>query len=86
MSKWWDEASDTQKLAQIDAALELGLTAYTTAANLGVPKSTLLTFAHRHGRTFYKWKDTGRWRVRDQINRLRQDYLCGARVNFWEHR
>lgn len=52
MSTFWKSATNKQKLAQIDAAIELGLTAKQCAMNVGTGHSNLNIFANRNGRTF----------------------------------
>lgn len=49
---FWKSTTDEQKLIQIDAAIELGMTCKQCAMCLRVPKTTIFSFAHRHGRNF----------------------------------
>lgn len=58
MSTWWDRATDEQKLVQIDAGIELGMTGRQISMNLRAPVSVdggskVTTFARRHGRSFH---------------------------------
>lgn len=53
---FWDTASTEQRLAQIDAGIELGMTRKQIAMCLGAPldnsANALGAFANRHGRSF----------------------------------
>lgn len=49
---FWKTASKAQKLAQIDAGIELGMTARQVGMNVGIGKRQVLYFAEEHGRKF----------------------------------
>lgn len=52
MSGWWYRATQEQKLAQIDAAIEVGMTVPQVAINCGANVNTVGSFATNHGRHF----------------------------------
>ncbi len=58
MSTWWKRASQEERLKQIDAGIELGMTGRQVAMNLRVPmypggkQSAVDRFANSHGRHF----------------------------------
>ena len=49
---FWKTASKAQKLAQIDAGIELGMTARQVGLNVGAHKNTVQQFARENGRHF----------------------------------
>ena len=49
---FWSKASTEQRLAQIDGAIELGMTSKQVAKNCGVHYQVLLDFARQNGRHF----------------------------------
>ena len=49
---FWHTATDEAKLAQIDAAIEIGLTSKQCAMNVGTNHANVRAFAARHGRAF----------------------------------
>lgn len=49
---FWHTATDEQKLAQIDAAISLGLTSKQCAMNVGTKPSSVRAFASKHNRAF----------------------------------
>ena len=53
MSNWWARASTEQRLAQVDAGIELGMTARQVAMASGAnTRSAVWGFARNHGRHF----------------------------------
>lgn len=54
MTTFWKHASADQRLAQIDGALELGMTSAQCAANVGAKPQAVASFARYHGRPFPK--------------------------------
>lgn len=48
----WSNMSTEQRLAQIDGAIECGMTARQLAKNLGAHPGTARAFANAHGRHF----------------------------------
>lgn len=55
---FWKTASKAQKLAQIDAGIELGMTARQVAINLGCSPKTIFLFAGENERSFKGYKLT----------------------------
>lgn len=49
---FWQTASTERKLAQLDAAIELGLTASQCGMNCGATGGAVAVFGRRHGRRF----------------------------------
>jgi len=50
---WWYRASQEQRLRQIDAGIELGMTAKQVAMVSGTMVGTVFSFSRLHGRHFY---------------------------------
>lgn len=97
-SGWWYSATAAEKLAQIDAAIELGMTGVQCANNCGAIPDTLRSFAADHGRHFdanaySKGKRSGRivrWEDGQAVRRrgapladAKKAYDCGEPVDFW---
>lgn len=80
MSKgWWYRASTEQRLAQIDAGIELGMTAAQVAMNCGAAfysdgKSHVHVFARDHGRKFRNSQEERALQIeqRKEVERLRR--------------
>jgi hypothetical protein len=92
-SGWWYRASQSQKLGQVDAARELGMTAKAVAIVCGAAAaSTVHDFARRHGRYFDEhaeaaaetgiraWSGTDR---RAPMRQAAQAFYKGETVDFW---
>lgn len=94
---WWYGASTEQRLAQIDAAIELGMTAKQCAMNCGClydsqsvrPGDRVHGFASYHGRHF-NGESTGkrtaaivRSRRNTDLKAAKQAYLSGEPVDMW---
>lgn len=55
MKGWWYSATTEQKLAQVKAGIELGMTAEDVAFNCGCnTRGTVISFAATHGLRFPK--------------------------------
>lgn len=83
---WWDRASAEQRLAQIDAALELGVEMGVLAAYLGTSRHSLVKFAYRHGRRLMGLRRTVATTRTEKVKErraMRRDYFSGAPVDFW---
>ncbi|AGR47916.1 hypothetical protein PHIM7_213 [Sinorhizobium phage phiM7] len=59
---YWNNATEDQKLAQIKAGLELGMTQKQIAMNLKVPSHVIRFFAHKHHLDFYEVSNAERIR------------------------
>ena len=86
---WWYHASQEEKLAQIDAAISLGLTAAVVARNCGANAWTVQTFANFHKRHFmdgrYGTTDEPTYRPLtpgEEKRLLRKAYFSGEPVMF----
>lgn len=86
MNGWWHRASTEQKLAQVDAGIEIGLTARQVALACGVERSQTVTqFANYHERKF----TNGAVRAMASLNRhaarksARAAYFRGEEVDLW---
>lgn len=87
---WWYRASREDKLAQVDGAIALGLTASVVAKNCGASKDAIFKFAHWHGRRFAEAAEVRRVerpRFRnltpsEQKRLLGEAYFSGEPVNF----
>lgn len=66
---FWQTSSQAQKLAQIDGAIECGMTARQVAVNLGTTRSTIISFALKHDRHFGRNIDGYKGAVKQQIAR-----------------
>ena len=71
---WWYSASTEDRLAQIDGAIELGMTAKQCAMNCGCvldsnPGGNVTVYAHRHGRNFPAKYDTPNRKQQGNVNR-----------------
>lgn len=51
---WWKNATDEQRLAQVQSGLELGMTQKQIALNLKVSKDVIQHFASRNHLDFYE--------------------------------
>lgn len=93
---WWDRASRDERLAQIDAGIELGMSAHQVAMNCGCvydgdKKGALLDkFARYYGRHFQsdqtvKMKNVWRERRTHEVplKRAKTSYFSGEPVDFW---
>lgn len=67
MSGWWHRATQEQRLAQIDAAIELGMTCPQVAKNCGGSVSAVSGFALNHGRNFSGFSANQRRQIRRKI-------------------
>lgn len=96
MSGWWYRATAEQKLAQIDAAIEIGMTAKQVAMNCGVDLGlsdrgyTVQSFATYHGRAFSQADDykrrlaaTRRHKRKAGLDAAKQAYFRGEPVDVW---
>lgn len=70
MTKFWESATQDQRLKQIDAGIELFMTARQIAMNCGATKQAILSYGHRHGRKFPAGCNDGGRRNRDNVNRV----------------
>lgn len=88
MTTWWDRASEDEKLGQIDAGIELGMTARQVGINVGATKETIHSFARYRGRNFPLIAGTARSMLMRnkptvQLRRARRAYFSGEPVNLW---
>lgn len=95
VSNWWATATDAEKLAQIDAAAELGLTYRVASWNFGIHRNTLRHYCEAHGRSlrvqepmYAGGDDTKQWKSRPRHRGVkshlaRKAYFEGER-DFWE--
>ena len=84
MKGWWHHASTEQKLAQIDAGIELGLTARQVALASGCNWLNLSRVAHYHGRKFAATGYKVQSNVRTAAKKSRQAaYFRGENVDLW---
>lgn len=86
MSGWWYRATADQKLAQIDAAIDLGMTSTQVAMNCGANRTTVTTFANYHGRRFVDGQNrtirSGQKRA-GSLRAFRNAYFRGEPVDAW---
>lgn len=83
---WWSRATVAEKLAQIDAGLELGFGMGALALNLGVNRWTLESFCAYHGRRprrLFRVVEPFTTTRRRQVRDIRRAYFEGAPVDFW---
>lgn len=97
---FWSTATVEQKLAQIDAGIELGMATAVVAKNLGCHRHTLYFFARQHGRRFpagtcglrtvnngAAYIDFERVsRIRARSEEAKQAYFSGEQVDMWRAR
>lgn len=82
---WWYRATAEQKLAQIDAAIELGMTAGQIAMNCGTIRTTVFAFANYHGRYIAGGRTTATpgQRRASNVRAFRNAYFKGEPVDAW---
>lgn len=85
---WWDRASVEQRLAQIDAGIELGMTALQVAMASGSPDGVAVgAFALNHGRHMGRGgKTSSRLRAGGLKRSAKWAYDHGEPVDFWSDR
>jgi hypothetical protein len=85
MSKgWWHHASEAERLAQIDAAIELGMTARQCAMNCGAALSAVRYLANSCGRFFPNTgTSTPSHRRARSLSADKRAYLRGEPINMW---
>ena len=76
---FWKTASKAQKLAQIDAGIELGMTARQVAMNLGTTREALKVWASRNGRNF-PHQITKTWGLASVISSQRSRGVANERI------
>ncbi len=76
MAGWWYRASREERLAQIDAGIELGMTSAQVAMNCGCHQEqhrsshgghTVLSFARSHGRHFPRCTENTLRKIRENV-------------------
>lgn len=84
---FWKTSNLEQKLAQIEGAIECGLTQAQTAVNLGTNTSNIKDFCYRY-RLSYPKKNTYEIGMDKQktLEDLKKDYFSGAKRDFWHGR
>ncbi len=82
---WWKNASTSQRLAQIDAGIELGLTARQIALASGVTASVIHHTAGSNGRSLISSKPVAARKRSAIVRRDRDQFLRGNAVDFWSH-
>lgn len=89
---WWFRATHEQRMAQLDAAISLGMTARQLAMNCGGTVGAVAQFASVNGRKFRGYsaaKDLSLARGRASVIRhhnvakLKAAYLAGEPVEVW---
>lgn len=71
---FWTTATQEQKLAQIDGALELGVNSNQLAMNCGTTPAAVRQFARNHGRSFasvqglHNWGASGARRQSERVS------------------
>lgn len=86
MAGWWYRATAEQKLAQIDAAIELGMTSTQVAMNCGARRTTVCTFANYHNRRFVDGQSKAARSHQKRtggIRAFRNAYFKGEPVDAW---
>lgn len=88
MNGWWYRASVAQRLAQVDAGLELGMTAKQIALASGARRrENIKQFCATHDRhltwTRYEAQEKGRATQANRKGR-REAYLRGDAASYWE--
>lgn len=82
-SGWWGRATSEQKLAQVQGALEVGMSAGQCAMNVGTMRQNVSDFALRHGLSFSGVGDLEASRHRWATHRARKKFFSGEDVDFW---
>lgn len=82
---WWYRASDEQRLAQIDAAIEIGVTMAFVAVNCGAHRpGSVGDFAVAHGRYFRVLGSANHGQGRRAARTsARAAYFRGEAVDLW---
>jgi len=92
-NNWWQNASTEARLAQIDGAIDLGMTVRQTCLASGMPyddisakNNPVRSFAYQHGRTF--GRTSAKARVISQRKhapeKRRRSYLAGESREHWD--
>lgn len=85
-SGWWYRASKEQRLAQMDGAIECGMTAPQFAMVVGcLTRHTILRFAHDHGRHFPSINRLRGARHQKRVGDLKRAYFHGYGHDFTDH-
>ena len=84
MTNWWHKATRDERLRQIDAGIELGMTGTQIALAVGVPAQTIRDFGNYNGRSF-PGNAFGRRHTKNQMTGLMRkkwaaDYYRGEKV------
>lgn len=80
---WWYRASEAERLAQIDSAIELGISYAVLALNVGASPHTVMNFAKSHRRDRDRFNAGDRaWltRARREAEDRRRAYFAGESV------
>lgn len=82
-SAWWPRASQSQRLAQLDGGIEVGLTAPQMAMVLGGNPNGIRQFAWLHGRKIGRGGNNARLAAVQDLYRAKRAFIRGEYVDFF---
>lgn len=82
-NSWWRRATTEQRLAQLDGAIELGMTAAQLALNCGSNAANCHVFASRHNRSFPSRGTSASHARAMSVRATRKAFLAGDVVDLW---
>ena len=83
---WWSSASTEQRLTQVDAGIELGMTSRQVALASGTTAHAIRLMASYHSRRFAAApKAVASKKRRAILHRDRDQFIRGNAVDFWSH-
>lgn len=75
---WWSNATEQQKLAQIDGGIECGMTTRQIAMNCGATRAAVASYGRDHGRTFPAKSELRHSISGGKVQRIMQARRAGA--------